>query len=109
MKEQPLLDLPAHEPSPHEATCMADLIEPLDRERIKRLCRMLKTTPQTEAAAMFGEDVDFYQLSQASAEKLRQALQKQLTLAALQAAHATHNAPEHNKAACALCSSYSND
>ena len=70
MTEQNLLDLLDKKPNPHEAQRYADLLMPLQVEEIKELCARLKTKPQFEAQAMFGDDVSFYRLHRHSARAL---------------------------------------
>jgi hypothetical protein len=118
MKDQTMFDLGKKEPSPHEASSMGDLISPLQREVIKELCAFLKTKPETEAAAMFGEDVSFYQLSRRSAralaialqneaiKKLNEASKAEVTRFAWNMTFLQHNDPEHDKVACELCASH---
>lgn len=55
--------------SAHEATTMADLLSPLQREDIKNLCAWLKTSPEREAAEMF-EGARFLHLSRRAARAL---------------------------------------
>jgi hypothetical protein len=78
MTEQPLIDLPAREPSPHEAQRIADLLTPFQREAIKDFCRLLKTTPAVECAAMFGDNVRWLHLHRNSAKALAMVLQDRL-------------------------------
>lgn len=75
MTEQPLLDLPAREASPHEAATLANLLTPFQREAIKDFCKLLKTSPAVECAAMFGEGVNWLRLHRNSARALAMALQ----------------------------------
>jgi len=78
MKDRIMLDLGKKEPSEFEATSMATLMLPLQREEIAGLCRQLKTTPAVETAAMFGDGVDFYRLTRTAARALAIALQNAL-------------------------------
>lgn len=64
--------------SPYEARSMADLIMPLQRERVRELCEALGTTPQDETTAMCGAGVDFYRLSGRSARALIIALENRV-------------------------------
>lgn len=103
MKDQTLFDLDKKKPSEHEATSMATLMLPLQREEIVDLCRQLKTKPVIETYAMFGEGTNFYRLSQKSARALIKSLRDALTLKAWQMSYDSHSAPDHDKAACDLC------
>lgn len=110
MQDRKLLELPKSQPFPCEATGMADLITPFQVELVKDFCRRLKTKPQIEASAMFGNGVSFYRLSRQSADALTMALRNAYvqtreyqTLAAFQATYDAHNAPDHIQAKCELC------
>lgn len=75
MTNQPLLDLPPRKPSPHEAQTLADLLTPFQIEAIKDFCRLLRTSPAAECAAMFGDEINWLQLHRNSARALCIALQ----------------------------------
>jgi len=104
MKDQTTFDLGKKEPSEHEATSLATLMLPLQRERIVDLCRELGTKPVVETLAPFGEGTNFYQLSQEAAETLIKKLGEALTLEAWQMTYEAHNAVGHDKVSCPVCS-----
>jgi len=104
MKDQTLFDPGKKEPSEFEATSLATLMLPLQREEIVGLCRQLKTKPIVETYALFGKGVNFWQLSQESATLLIKKLREAVTLKAWQMAYEAHNAADHDKAGCLVCS-----